>query len=128
MKKNLIIFVMLAIILLISWGHIAIWHNWTWVYYIPGSAWIGTAIYAIIIGILGKIGTAGFGKVVTYANAVVIAIICGIAQYLAFEPSFLADGDWSDWVSLFFIILIGAFLSGAFSSGNKDMLDAISNT
>ena len=128
MKRFLIILVAIVLIALISWGHIAIWHHWTWVHYIPGSAWIGTAIYAFVIGFIGAVATAGAVTGIKYTNAVIVALICLGAQYLAFAPSFLTDGSWFDWVGLGLIMLIGAFVAGAFASGNKDMINALSNS
>lgn len=126
MKRLLIILVALALIILLSWGHIAIWHNWSWVNYIPGSAWLGTILYAVVIGFIGAFGTADCAPGIKYANAAAVAIICAVAQYIAFSPSFLTDGGFWDWVGLIAIIGLGAILSFAFASGNKDLIDGLS--
>ena len=129
MKRFLIILVAIALIVLISWGHIAIWHNWTWVYYIPGSAWIGTIIYAIAIGLIGLIATSGSVTGIVYTNAVVVVLICIFTQYFAFSPSFLADGGWDDWVFTILIMLFGAMISGSIASGHgKDLFEAWANS
>jgi len=111
MKWVSFIFLLIAIIgiqLLLCWGHVYIWGHWTWLYYIPGSLWIGTFIISVLIGAVSFLISTN-SPLLRLIGCVSSAIISGVAACLADLITF--EGGF-EWLIIVLLVLLAAFIGG----------------
>ncbi len=106
---SLLLIIIIGIQLLLCWGHVYIWGHWTWLYYIPGSLWIGTLIISLFIGGVSSIISEKVPllRIIGVASS---AIISGIAACLADLITF--ESNFGEWLFIVLIVVFAAFIGG----------------